>query len=109
MKNLNLAVLFLLELATLAAAGYAGLTLDAGWPVRILVGLGAPAALVALWWLFGAPRASRKTHGMVRVAFEVAWFGSGAVALAVAGRTVLAAVFAAVFVVSKALALIWRQ
>ncbi|WP_412538217.1 YrdB family protein [Longispora sp. K20-0274] len=109
MKNLNLAAIFLLELATLAAVGYAGFTLDARWPVRILVGLGGPAALIALWWVFGAPDATLKTHGAVRVAFEIAWFGTGAAALAVAQRYTLAVVFAVVFVVSKTLALIWHQ
>ncbi|MFI6468957.1 YrdB family protein [Streptomyces sp. NPDC050516] len=109
LKPLNLLLIFLLEVAVLGAAGYWGFARDAGWPLRILLGIGAPVVLAVLWALFGAPDAKRKTHGTVRVLFELAWFGSGAAALAVAGRTGAALVFAAVAVVSKALAVIWRQ
>ncbi|WP_018350867.1 YrdB family protein [Longispora albida] len=109
MKNANLLLIFLLELATLAATGYWGFTLDRGWPVRILAGLGVPALLIALWALFGAPTAEYKTHGAVRVLFEAAWFGSGALALYAAQRVTLAVTFTVALVASKALAIIWRQ
>ncbi|MFI6054133.1 YrdB family protein [Streptomyces violascens] len=101
LKPLNLLLIFLLELAVLVAAGYWGFNRDAGRPLRILLGIGSPVVLAVLWSLLGAPDAKFKTRGAVRVLFELAWFGSGAAALAVAGRTGAALVFAAVAVVSK--------
>ncbi|MFE3179987.1 YrdB family protein [Streptomyces violascens] len=109
LKPLNLLLIFLLELAVLVAAGYWGFARAADLPVRILLGIGTPAVLAVLWSLLGAPDAKYKTHGAVRVLFELAWFGSGAAALAVAGRAGAALVFAAVAVVSKTSAVIWRQ
>ncbi|MFF4185456.1 YrdB family protein [Streptomyces sp. NPDC001691] len=109
LKPLNLLLIFLLELAVLAAACSWGFARDARWLVRILLGVGAPAALAVVWGLCGAPDARYKTRGAVRVLFEVAWFGSGAAALAAVGWTGAALVFAVVAVVSKALAVLWRQ
>ncbi|GGT92801.1 YrdB family protein [Streptomyces violascens] len=67
LKPLNLLLIFLLELAVLVAAGYWGFARDAGRPVRILLGIGTPVVLAALWSLLGAPDATYKTRGAVRV------------------------------------------
>lgn len=48
-------------------------------------------------------------HGGVRLAFEIVWFGLGAVALAAAGRTVPAIVFAVLYVVNAILVRVWHQ
>ncbi|MER6283580.1 YrdB family protein [Streptomyces sviceus] len=107
MKAANLGVLFLIELGALAGAAYWGCTRDVGAPW--LLGLAAPAVLVALWALFGSPRAKYKTRGAGRVGFELLWFGAGAVALFAAGAHVWAFALAAVCVLSKALAAVWDQ
>jgi len=103
MKAANLGVLFLIELGALASAAYWGFTVS--WPL----GLAAPVVLVALWALFGSPRAKYKVSGAARVGFEVLWFGAGVVALFAAGAQVWALVLAALCVVSKSLALKWGQ
>jgi hypothetical protein len=108
-KAVNLGVLFLIELGALAAVGHWGFTRDVATPLTWLLGLGAPAVLVVLWALFGSQKASYKTRGAVRVGFETVWFGAGAAALFAAGDVGWAVAFAAVVVVSKALAVIWRQ
>ncbi|MCX4860587.1 YrdB family protein [Streptomyces canus] len=107
MKAANSGVLFLIELGALAGAAYWGFTRDvsAAW----LLGLAAPAVLVALWALFGSPRAKYKTSGVGRVGFEVFWFGAGALALFASGAQVWGLAFAVVCVVSKALAVAWSQ
>ncbi|WP_369246348.1 YrdB family protein [Streptomyces sp. R41] len=109
MKATNLGVLFLIELGALAAVGYWGFTSDVGTPWAWLLGLGAPAVLIALWALFGSQKATYKTRGAVRVGFELLWFGSGVLALVLAGAYAWAMVFAAVCAASKTLAVIWRQ
>ncbi|MET7735956.1 YrdB family protein [Streptomyces sp. NPDC005402] len=107
MKQANLGVLFLIELGALAGAAYWGFTRDVGAPW--LLGLAAPAVLVALWALFGSQRAKYKVRGAGRFGFELFWFGAAAIALFAAGAQVWALAFAAVCVVSKALAAAWSQ
>lgn len=108
-KAANLGVLFLIELGALVAVGHWGFTRDLATPVVWLLGLGAPAVLIVLWALFGSQKASYKTRGAGRVAFELVWFGAGVAALILAGAYDWALVFAVVCGVSKTLAVIWRQ
>ncbi|WP_406167507.1 YrdB family protein [Streptomyces canus] len=107
MKAANSGVLFLIELGALASAAYWGFTQDVG--ASWLLGLAAPAVLVALWALFGSPRAKCKARGAGRVGFEVFWFGAGALALFAAGAQVWAFAVAVACVVSKTLAVAWSQ
>ncbi|MFI5976928.1 YrdB family protein [Streptomyces sp. NPDC051452] len=106
-KTANLGVLFLVELAALAAAAYWGLT--RGTAVDWLLGVLAPAVLAGLWALCGSPRARFRARGASRVAFEVLWFGAGAVALCAAGAYGWALAFVAVCLSSKGLAVAWDQ
>ncbi len=48
-------------------------------------------------------------HGVIRIGFEVVWFGFGVAALAAVGRTAPAVVFAALYVVNAVLARLWHQ
>ncbi|WP_069759247.1 YrdB family protein [Streptomyces sp. LUP47B] len=107
MKAANLGVLFLIELGALAGAAYWGFTRDVG--ASWLLGLAAPAVLVAVWALFGSPRAKYKARGAGRVGFEVLWFGAGALALFAAGAHLWAFALAVVCVVSKTLVVAWSQ
>ncbi|MEV6839858.1 YrdB family protein [Streptomyces sp. NPDC051133] len=106
-KAANLGVLFLVELGALAAAAYWGLTRDTS--LNWLVSVVALTVMVALWSLFGAPRARFRTRGAGRVAFEVLWFGAGVVALWAAGAVAWALALAVVCAVSKSLAVTWGQ
>ena len=79
-----LAVLrFVLELCLIAAYGYFGFTFSgaAGW----ILGIGLPAALIALWGTFVAPRAPRRLEGGARFALETVLFLLGTGALAAVG------------------------
>ncbi|MEU6661158.1 YrdB family protein [Streptomyces sp. NPDC046821] len=109
MKTANLGVLFLIELAALAAVGYWGFTRAVATPLTWLLGLGAIAVMITLWGLFGSQKAPHKTRGAVRVAFELLWFGAGATALVLAGAVGWAIAYALVCAGSKTLAVIWRQ
>jgi hypothetical protein len=51
----------------------------------------------------------RALSGPARAAFEVAWFGSAAVALAASGHLVWAVVLGPLCAVNQALALRWHQ
>ncbi|MFD4559575.1 YrdB family protein [Streptomyces sp. NPDC058469] len=108
-KAANLGVLFAIELGALVAVGYWGFTRDIATPLTWLLGLGGPLLLAVLWGLCGSPKAKYKVRGAGRVGFEVVWFGAGVAALVLAGVYDWALVFALVCVVSKTLAVIWRQ
>ncbi|MGR6322332.1 YrdB family protein [Micromonospora soli] len=103
MKGALLAVIFLLELALLVAVGWWGFTLDAGWPVRLLAGLGAPLLIAVGWGLFCSPKASVPLPAPAKLAAQAACFLTGGVLLALAGRPVPGAVLVALWAVDKAL------
>ncbi|NEB76878.1 YrdB family protein [Streptomyces sp. SID14478] len=109
MKTANMGVLFLVELAALAAVGSYGFTRDVSAPLAWLLGLAGLAVMITTWGLFGSPKARWKTRGATRVGFELVWFGAGVVALALSGAYVWAVVLALVCAVSKALAVSWDQ
>lgn len=108
-RAVNLAVRFLLELAMLAALAYWGLHTGDSLPVDVLLGVGAPVVAAAVWGTFAAPRSDRRLSGPALVAVQLTLLGAGAVALAAAGRTALAVVFAIVIVVNAALLHLWGE
>ena len=101
LRYLTLLIAFVLELAVLAATAYAGFTLVHPIGLRVLVGLGMPVLMAVAWGLFAAPKASTPLHGVASVTFQVAWFGVGALALALAGRTAPAITLAAVYLLNS--------
>jgi Protein of unknown function (DUF2568) len=103
MKGVLLAGIFLLELAMLAGAGSWGFALDAGWPVRLLAGLGAPLALAVLWGLFCSPRARVALPAPAKLGVQAACFAAAGLLLALAGRPVWGAVLVALWMIDKAL------
>jgi membrane protein YdbS with pleckstrin-like domain len=61
-KSLNLALMFLLELAVYASVAYWGFTVSDNWAVRVLVAAGAVVLFGAVWSVFGSPRARVPVH-----------------------------------------------
>ena len=84
-RGANLGIAFLLELAVLFAVGYWGFRLSLGMPLRLVAGLAPPLLMAVLWGLLAAPRASFPLHAVADVAFQIAWFGVGALAFWAAG------------------------
>jgi uncharacterized protein DUF2568 len=99
---------FLLELAALASLAYWGFAENDG-ALQWVLGLGLPVIAAAVWGTFVAPKASRPTVDPVRLALEVAVFGSGVIALWAADARVLAAVFGALVVAHLSLTFVLRQ
>lgn len=83
----NLTLRFALELAALAALGYAGFNSGADSIWAWALGLGAPLAAAALWGILVAPRSSRQLRYPVRLIPELVVFGSAAAALVAVGQT----------------------
>jgi hypothetical protein len=106
-KNVNLALTFFLELGVLVALGSWGFSTGQGTIARFGLGLGAPVAAIILWALFGAPRGRWHLKGIGRVVLQIVFFGSAALALAVAVSPVLGIVWALVCLVNIALNYAW--
>lgn len=105
MKAALLGLIFLVELALLSAAGFWGVTLDAGWPVRLLAGLGAPLALAVTWGVFCSPRAAVSLPAPAKLGVQAACFLTGGVLLALAGHPLPGVVLVLLWAADKALLL----
>ena len=108
-KNANLALAFLLELGVLVALGFWGFQTGSGTVAKIVLGIGAPVLAIAVWGLFGSPKAPWHLEGIWRLILQIVFFGSAAVALFAAGQRVLGVVFALLFVINTTLMYVWAQ
>jgi len=98
-RQLNLALKFVLELAALVAFGLWGASLSDG-VTGVLLAIGLPVLAAGLWGTLAAPRARRRLPHRSRVQFELGFFLAAAVALWRAGFATAAAVFAAIVIVN---------
>lgn len=103
LKALNLLVRFLLELCMLAAVGYWGFTTGSSWVVKIILGIGLPLLVAALWWL------AWRLSGLPRLVLELTLLGSGAVALFASNRPEPGWVYTVIVIVNKILMIVWKQ
>ncbi|MEY9874577.1 heme A synthase [Streptacidiphilus sp. MAP12-33] len=71
---------FAAELAVYAAAIWWAWTLRRPRVVRLAVAVVALVLLAAVWGEWAAPTAAHPLHGAGRAAFEICWFGAGALA-----------------------------
>jgi hypothetical protein len=109
LKSINLALSFLLELAMLIAFGYWGFNTDTSTIVHWILGLGVPLVAIVIWSIFNAPLSKRRLPRTPRTILEASMFSLGALALAVAGQTTLAVIFAVVIVLNQILLFVWQQ
>jgi Protein of unknown function (DUF2568) len=101
-RQLNLALKFLLELAALAAFGLWGASIANG-ATAVLLAIALPAVAASLWGMFAAPTARHRLPLRPRVRFELAVFGFATVALWRVGLATWAAAFAATSLVNALL------
>jgi hypothetical protein len=109
LKNINLALMFVLELCMLVALGYWGFTLDQGLAVRVGVGLGAPILMAVVWGLWMAPRARNRLTEPLHLIAELLIFGLAIAALYAAGRPGLALVFGIIYTINVGLRYTWGR
>jgi hypothetical protein len=100
-----LAFRFAVELATIAVLAAAGASASASLPVRIVLAIVGPVVLMVIWGLFMAPNARRRLREPRRLIAELVIFVASAAALAVAGETVPAVIYA---IIAVAAALVSR-
>ncbi|HEY6507128.1 MAG TPA: YrdB family protein [Vicinamibacterales bacterium] len=94
LRRFNLVFRFLLEIVVLVALFLWGTSISDQLIVQVLLGIGAPAVVIAVWAIFVAPKASRRLPDPQRLAVEVVVFGAGVLAFLAAGQLLLAVLLA---------------
>lgn len=102
MRQLNLALKFLLELGALAALAFWGASVSDG-AAAVLLAIGLPAAAAVLWGMLAAPKARRRLPLPLRAPFELGVFAVGALGLWAGGARTLAALFATLILLNAIL------
>lgn len=105
----NEVLAFVLELLAIGCLSWWGFTAVDGPPASLLLGLGAPAAAVALWGLFAAPRARIRLPLAGVLAVKTLVLGGAAAAVYGTGHPVAAAVLAVVLVLNTGCAEYFRR
>ena len=108
LRSANLGLAFLLELAGLVAAAYWGYTTGGG-AAKYALAIAAPLVVGIAWGLVAAPRSRIDVGARAKYVIAPAVLLACAAALAVAGRPVMAAVYAILVVVNGALGALWNQ
>jgi hypothetical protein len=106
-KVLNLLLAFVLELAMLAAFGWAALQLG-GWQGWVAA-VAAVALAIVLWARWAAPRSPRRLKGGALLGLKIVMFVLAVMALEVAGQEGLAVLFTVLAAANLTLAQVWRQ
>jgi Protein of unknown function (DUF2568) len=102
----NLLLRFLLELSAIAIAAYWGWNTASGaW--RWVLAVAAASAIVAVWWLFVAPKAAIALRRPFRFAIELGVWTAAAAGLWATGHEGLAVAFFLVAVASGTLNYAW--
>jgi hypothetical protein len=83
------AVRFLLELGAIVALAFWGGQASSVLPIELLLGIGAPAALIVVWALFVAPRAVFPIPRLAQAIVGGLLLEVAAVALVVAGQPII--------------------
>ena len=102
MRQLNLALKFLLELAALAALGLWGASIADG-AAAVVLAIGLPALAAGLWGTFAAPKARHRLPLRLRAPFELGVFAVAALALWGAESAAPSATFAAIAILNALL------
>lgn len=108
-KQANLVLALLLELGVLATLAYWGFATGSTVPVKIVLGIGAPAVAMIVWAIWGAPRSARRLQGISYWLLRVVFDAAGAGALYVTGQQALGTIFALVVALNCILGYAWKQ
>lgn len=103
LQGAALLILFLVELAAIAAFGYWGFNLDKGIILKYLLGIGTPLLVVIFWGAFVAPKASIPVSEPIRLLLQLTVFTLAAIALYSSGQQKLATTFASVALIDAIL------
>lgn len=101
LRNLNLGLRFLLELAALASACYWGATCRAGTSVRVAMAVLLPLLIAVIWGIFISPKATVPTGRIGRAGLGLIVFLIAAWLLRDRGRETIALTYGVLAVASS--------
>ena len=108
MKQVNLALKFLLELAALASFAVWGASSESG-VLAVAHAIIAPLIVALLWGRLVAPRSAHRLPRATRIPFELTVFALAVVALAVSGHGAWAIGLGVAMAINAALMTAWDQ
>jgi hypothetical protein len=108
MRTANAVARFILELCALAAFCYWGFA-SADGVQAVLLGIGVPVLVVAVWGTFGAPGAPLRASRPIRLALFAVIYGWAVAALASVGQVELAIVLAVAVIANTVLLFVLGQ
>lgn len=85
-KAANDMLAFLLEIAALAAVALWGFTTGSSLPTRLVLGVGAPAVLIAAWGVWLAPASEQRLSTPWLLIAKLVVIGVATIALVAVGR-----------------------
>jgi hypothetical protein len=90
------ALLFLLELAGLAAFAYWGFHIGKSFLTKVVFGIGTPLLIAIIWGTFVAPKATYQVGIPIEIFLKMIIFGLATAALFFSNQVKLAAIFGAI-------------
>ena len=108
MRQANLALSFLLELAALASFAIWGAESESG-ALAVAHAIIAPLIVTLLWARFAAPRSAHRLPRATRIPFEMTVFALAVVALAISDHAAWAIGLGVVMAINAALMTAWDQ
>ncbi|MFC4944154.1 YrdB family protein [Pseudonocardia sp. GCM10023141] len=109
LKQANDVLAFLLELAALATLAVWGATVGPTLVLRIVLGIAAPALMIAVWAYALAPTSTHRLAMPWLLIAKIVVFGLAVAALAAAGHPTAAIVLGVLVVVNLGLATVWGR
>jgi hypothetical protein len=105
----NLALRFVLELIGIGSLGYWGLQTGADDPGRVILAIGGPAAMIVLWAVVVAPKATNPLTQPQRDAIGTGLLMVAALALGLAGQPAIGAIFGTAVVLNWLLLMVFGR
>jgi hypothetical protein len=108
-KNLNLAVRFILEMWALIAVGYWGFKYNSNIVMKIVLGIGAPLLIAVVWGMFGSPKATYKISVPLQWLLICVIYLLASLALYTSGKQQMALLFGVIAIINSILMYVWKQ
>jgi hypothetical protein len=110
LRNANLLLAFIIEVAMLAAFCFAGWMATPVLWLRIVLAVGLPGLAILLWAVWAAPKAGKRRLPMPQLLiFKVVMFALATAAWWAAGQAFIGSIFAALAAINLLAAWVFKQ
>lgn len=108
-KNANLLLIFLVEMAALGILGYWGFITGNNMIIKVCLGIGSPLLFAVFWGIFLAPKASFPLNPVLAYTIKFILFLLVAYVFYLTGKQISAISYLIITYVSLILTIVWRQ